>query len=89
VYKKERYFILPQPDLALLSHIMMFFLIHISYCHSPCIYLLYDSIVFRLVSYHTDAEAAQKGTQPLPEDDIVLPKHVGAIVKENKEFQCI
>jgi hypothetical protein len=28
---------------------------------------------------------AQKGTYSLPEDGIVLPKHVGAIVKENKE----
>jgi hypothetical protein len=28
---------------------------------------------------------AQKGTQSLSEDGIVLPKHVGAIVKENKE----
>jgi hypothetical protein len=31
----------------------------------------------------------QKGTQSLPEDGIVLPKHVVAIVKENNEFQCI
>jgi hypothetical protein len=29
-----------------------------------------------------DAEVAQKGTQSLPEDGIVLPEHVGAIVKE-------
>jgi hypothetical protein len=43
---------------------------------------LYDFIVFRLVSYSIDAEVAQKGTQSLPEDGIVLPKHVGAIVKE-------
>jgi hypothetical protein len=28
---------------------------------------------------------SHKGTQSLPEDGIVLPKHVGAIVKENKE----
>jgi hypothetical protein len=28
---------------------------------------------------------AQKVTQSLPADGIVLPKHVGAIVKENKE----
>jgi hypothetical protein len=28
---------------------------------------------------------AQKGKESLPEDGIVLPKHVGAIVKENKE----
>jgi hypothetical protein len=28
---------------------------------------------------------AQKGILSLPEDGIVLPKHVGAIVKENKE----
>jgi hypothetical protein len=28
---------------------------------------------------------AQKGKQSLPEDGIVLPKHVGAIVKDNKE----
>jgi hypothetical protein len=34
------------------------------------------------VSYRTDAEVAQKETQSLPEDGIVLPKHVGAIVKE-------
>jgi hypothetical protein len=27
----------------------------------------------------------QKGKQSLPEDGIVLPKNVGAIVKENKE----
>jgi hypothetical protein len=44
------------------SKIMMFFLIHILYCHSPCIHLLYDFIVFRLLSYHIDAEVAQKGT---------------------------
>jgi hypothetical protein len=42
----------------------------------------YDFIVFRLVSYHTDAEVTQKGTKSLPEDGIVLLKHVGAIVKE-------
>jgi hypothetical protein len=50
--------------------------------HSPCLYLLYDFIVFRLVSYHTDTEVAQKGTKSLPEDGTVLPKHVGATVKE-------
>jgi hypothetical protein len=43
---------------------------------------LYIFTVFRLVSYHIDAEVAQKGTQSLPEDGIVLPKHVGAIVKD-------
>jgi hypothetical protein len=32
-----------------------------------------------------DAEVAQTGTQSLPEDGIVLPKHVGAIVSKNKE----
>jgi hypothetical protein len=47
---------------------------------------LYDFIVFRLVSYHVDAEVAQTGKQSLPEDDIVLPKHVGAIVRKNKEI---
>jgi hypothetical protein len=31
-----------------------------------------------------DAEVAQKGTPSLPEDGIVLPKHVGAIVKEKQ-----
>jgi hypothetical protein len=60
----------------------MFFFIHILYSHSPCIYLLYDFIVFRLISYHIDAEVAQKETKSLPEDGIVLPKHVEAIVKE-------
>jgi hypothetical protein len=30
----------------------------------------------------SDAEVAQKGTWSLPEDGIVLPKYVGAIVKE-------
>jgi hypothetical protein len=59
----------------------MFFFIHILYCHSPCVYLLYDFIVFRLVPYHIDVEVAKKGTQSLHEDGIVLPKHVGAIVK--------
>jgi hypothetical protein len=34
------------------------------------------------VSYHIDAEVAQKGTQSLTEDGTVLPKHVGAIVKD-------
>jgi hypothetical protein len=29
---------------------------------------------------------AQKGTYSLPEDGIVLLKHVRAIVKENKEY---
>jgi hypothetical protein len=43
---------------------------------------MYDFIVFRLVSCHIDAEMAQKGTQSLAEDGIVLPKNVGAIVKE-------
>jgi hypothetical protein len=43
---------------------------------------LYDCIVFRLVSYHIDAEVAQKGTKLVAEDGIVLPKYVGAIVKE-------
>jgi hypothetical protein len=37
------------------------------------------------VSYRIDTEVAQKGKQSLPEDGIVLPKYVGAIVKENKE----
>jgi hypothetical protein len=41
-------YILLYLSFALLSHIMMFFLIHILYCHSSCIYLLYDFIVFRL-----------------------------------------
>jgi hypothetical protein len=35
--------------------------------------------------HHIDAEVAQKGKLSLPEDGIVLPKHVVAIVKENKE----
>jgi hypothetical protein len=49
---------------------------------------LYDFIVFRLVSYHIEAEVAQKGTQLLPDDGIVLLKHVGAIVKrKNKEVR--
>jgi hypothetical protein len=54
------------------------------YYQCPCIYLLYYSIVFRLSSYHTDVEVAQKGTQSLPDDGTVLPKHVAAIIK-NKE----
>jgi hypothetical protein len=85
-------YILPQRNHTLLSHSTMFFFIHTLYCHSPCIYLLYDFIVFRLVSYHTDVDVAQKGTQLHPEDGIVLPKHVGAIVKRKiKEYriQCI
>jgi hypothetical protein len=44
-------------------------------------YLLCDFIVFRLVFYHTDVEVSQKRTWLLLEDGIVLPKHVGAIVK--------
>jgi hypothetical protein len=71
---------------------MIFFFMHILYCDSPCIYLLYDFIVFRLVSYHIDVEVAQKGTQLLPGDDTVLPKHVGAIVKrkiKKYRIQCI
>jgi hypothetical protein len=47
---------------------------------------LYDFIVFRLVSYHTDAEVVQTGKQSLPEDGIVLPKHVGVIVRKNEEI---
>jgi hypothetical protein len=44
-------------------HMMFFFhKLHILYCLSPCIYLLYDFIVFRLVSYHIDVEVVQKGT---------------------------
>jgi hypothetical protein len=44
----------------------------------------------RLVSHHIDVEVAQKGTQLLPEDGIVLPKHVEAIVKKGKHrIQCI
>jgi hypothetical protein len=34
-----------------------------------------------------DDEVAQKGTQLLPEDGIVLPKHVAAIVKKKKNKQ--
>jgi hypothetical protein len=34
--------------------------IHILYYHCPCLYLLHYSILFRLVSYHTDVEVAQK-----------------------------
>jgi hypothetical protein len=60
-YNSTVQYILPQHDLALLSHITMFFLIYILHCHNPCIYLFYDFIVFRLVSYHIDAEVAQKG----------------------------
>jgi hypothetical protein len=45
---------------------------------------LYGFIVFRLVSYHTDVEVAQKGTLLLPEDGIALPKHVGATVNKKK-----
>jgi hypothetical protein len=33
-----------------------------------------------LASYHVDVEVTQKGTKLLPEDGIVLPKYVGAIV---------
>jgi hypothetical protein len=47
-YNSSYIYILPQHDLALLSHIMMLFLTHILYCHSPCIHLFYDFIVFRL-----------------------------------------
>jgi hypothetical protein len=36
------------------------------------------------VSYHIDAEVAQIGKYSLPDDGIVLPKHVGVFVKENK-----
>jgi hypothetical protein len=36
----------------------------------------------RQVTGHFGTEVAQKGTHSLPEDGIVLPKHVGAIVKE-------
>jgi hypothetical protein len=36
------------------------FCIHILYCHSPCIYLLYDVIVFRLVSYHIEGSGSTK-----------------------------
>jgi hypothetical protein len=56
---------------------------------------LYDFIVFRLFSYHIDAEVAQTGKQLLPEDGIALPKHVAAIVRKNKEiynfsaFSCL
>jgi hypothetical protein len=32
--------------------------------------------------YHIYVEVAQKGTQMLPEDGTILPKHVGAVVKE-------
>jgi hypothetical protein len=49
--------------------------------YGPCIYLLYDFVVLRLVSYHIDVEVVQKETQLLPEDGTVLPIHVGAIVK--------
>jgi hypothetical protein len=38
---------------------IMLCFIHILYCHSPCVYLLYDFIVFRLVFYRIDAEEAQ------------------------------
>jgi hypothetical protein len=54
-------YILPQ-HVTLLSHLIMFFFIHSLYCHSPCIYLLYDFIVFRLVSYHIDVAVVQRGT---------------------------
>jgi hypothetical protein len=53
---------------------------------------LYAFIVFRLVSYHSDVEVAQKVTQLLREDGIVLLKHVGAIVKrkiKKYRIQCI
>jgi hypothetical protein len=75
-------YILPQLDLALLAHIVMFFFIHILYCHNTiphcchilrcsfcihilyrhgsCIYLLYDFIVSRLVSYHIDGSGSTR-----------------------------
>jgi hypothetical protein len=45
---------------------------------------MYDFIVFILISYHIDAEGAQTGKYSLPEDAIVLPKHVAAIVRKNR-----
>jgi hypothetical protein len=49
---------------TLLSHLMMFFFIHSLHicCRRSCIFLLYDFIAFRLVSYHIDDEVAQKET---------------------------
>jgi hypothetical protein len=44
------------------------------------------SYVLWLVSYHIDEEVAQTGKKSLPEDGITLPKHVGAIVRKNKEI---
>jgi hypothetical protein len=31
----------------------------------------------------------QKGTQPLPDDGIALPKHVGAIVKNKAVYNSV
>jgi hypothetical protein len=71
-------YILPQHNLTLLSDLMTFFFLYIVYTITVLACLLFDFIVFRLVSYHINVEVAQKETSFLPEDDIVLPKHVGA-----------
>jgi hypothetical protein len=46
-------------------------------------------ITFRLISYHIDVEVAQKGTYSLPDHGIVLPKHVGLIVKNKYVYNSV
>jgi hypothetical protein len=43
----------------------------------------------RYASYHIDIEVTQKGTQSLPDDGIVLPKHVGAIAKNKEAYNSV
>jgi hypothetical protein len=43
----------------------------------------------RLTSYHVDFEVAQKGTQSLPDNGIVLPKHVRATVKNKEVYNSV
>jgi hypothetical protein len=49
---------------------------------------LYIFIVFRIASYHID-EVAQTGTQSLLDYAIVLPKHVGDIVKNKEVYNSV
>jgi hypothetical protein len=70
-------YIIPQHNLTLTSHLMVF--LYIIYTVTV---LVYDFTAFRLVFCHIDVEVAQKWTQLLPDDSIVLPKHVAAIVKK-------
>jgi hypothetical protein len=79
-------YILPQHDFIPLLCIKIFYVCLIL---SLSFILIVFSVVFRLASLHIEPWSNSAGTQSLPEDGIVLPKHVGAIVKSKETYNLV